>query len=94
MVDRGIYPKFLVFEHPDEEVQDVRVTYFHKHRLPDSPVVTNLHQHYAPPLDDFVFVLKPISDKHARVALAAYAESVKEEKPNLSNDIREVLDDF
>jgi hypothetical protein len=41
--------------------------------------------------ESFVFVLKPDSDHHARVALAAYAESVSLTKPRLGNDLRMVL---
>lgn len=45
-------------------------------------------------VDDFCFVLKPIKDKHARIAMAAYAESVKEEKPQLAKDLYEILGDY
>lgn len=37
------------------------------------------------------FVLRYDRDRHARVALAAYAESVRAENPELSNDLRAVL---
>ena len=38
------------------------------------------------------FVLRVDADRHARVALAAYAESVRAENPRLSCDLRMWLD--
>lgn len=39
-----------------------------------------------------VFVLAYATDPHARVALAAYAESCAEDYPELANDLRDQLD--
>jgi hypothetical protein len=48
---------------------------------------------YAEEVHDFIFPLKPDTDHHARVALAAYAASVAEEKPRLAQDLFQVLSD-
>ncbi len=45
-------------------------------------------------VQEFTFTLKPDADHHARVALAAYAKSVAQEKPRLHDDLMEVLGDF
>lgn len=45
-------------------------------------------------LDKFFFVLRPETDHHARVALAAYVQSCREEFPNLSADLDSVLQDI
>jgi len=39
------------------------------------------------PAEGVFFVLKPQSDIHARVAVMAYAESCKETKPKLAEDL-------
>lgn len=39
------------------------------------------------------FVLDPKHDRHARVALAAYAEAVRLDYPQLSDDLRAVVRD-
>ena len=41
------------------------------------------------PIDDNAqyFVLSPDTDRHARIALAAYAESVRMEDPQLSGEL-------
>lgn len=82
--DQGMYPKYVVFKYPhwDAEVIEARASTGYDGTVEWLELV-----------DDFFFVLKPISDKHARVALAAYAESVKDEKPQLAADIMEVLSD-
>lgn len=43
-------------------------------------------------VDGFVFVLRPDHDYHARVALAAYMESVRGFNPTLAEDIGGALD--
>lgn len=43
-------------------------------------------------IDDFVFVLRPDRDYHARVALAAYTESVSAYNKELAEDLRGVLE--
>ena len=43
-------------------------------------------------VDSFTFVLKPDTDHHARVALAAYAASVRPFKPRLAEDLLGVLE--
>lgn len=81
----GLYEKYRVFKEPEAEEHPVGViATWHDGRF-----------NYRGPLeeimDSFVFVLKPDTDHHARVALAAYAESVSREKPKLANDLRLVL---
>ncbi len=39
------------------------------------------------PIEGFAFVLKPEEDPHARWALAAYANSIRDENPRLAQDI-------
>lgn len=83
--DRGIYPKYVVFKHPKVEVKQFGGAY------------TEVGSHQAYPMEqvkDFVFVLKPLKDKAARVAMAAYAEEIFDEKPQLARDIWEILGDF
>lgn len=43
-------------------------------------------------LSSMVFVLRPDQDYHARVALAAYAESVRAYKPSLADDLHGALE--
>lgn len=43
---------------------------------------------------EFVFVLKPGTDQHARVALAAYAWSCRDDSPELFGDLLDILDDW
>jgi len=45
-------------------------------------------------VEDFVFVLKPLKDRAARLAMAVYAEAVRHEKPRLAAELNEILDDF
>lgn len=82
--DQGIYPKYVVFKHPKEETTGYQGVYMSRAGIPKHMDL----------VDDFCFVLKPIKDKHARIAMAAYAESIKDEKPQLARDIYEVLGDY
>lgn len=88
--DKGIYPKYVVFKHPgfEPEVLDAKAFADSAGEYSWSTFADLEH------VDDWVFVLKPISDPHARIALAAYAESCKAERPQLSQDIYEVLGDY
>lgn len=89
----GLYDKYRVYKEPHD---------VDEHPVPaDGPRYTT-NKTYAPgkPIEaymeevrEFVFVLKPDSDPHARVAMAAYAESVQGEKPMLAEDLRSVLRD-
>lgn len=83
--ERGIYPKYVVFKHPKVEVYKFGGAYS------TAPFETALPLEQ---VEDFVFVLKPLHDPAARVAMAAYAESIYEEKPQLAKDMWEVLGDF
>lgn len=88
--DQGIYPKYVVFKHPKQEVEHFQA----KAWIPQPGYENAWDIPTLELVDDFVFVLKPIKDKHARIAMAAYAESVKEEKPQLAKDLYEILGDF
>ena len=84
----GIYPKYLVFKHPDFIPSTVNARAFGP--ITDKSGESHWTEKLAP-VEDFVFVLKPDSDHHARVAIAAYAESVSLENPGLAKDLRDVL---
>jgi hypothetical protein len=79
--ERGIYPKYLVFKHPEEDFFDV-VAYALSQGLltPEVRIPLDL-------VEDFTFTLRPSKDYHARVALAAYAESVRHWNPKLAEDL-------
>ena len=80
----GLYAKYRVFKEPaDADTHPVDITIF----------TTSDHSSVLE-VESFVFVLKPDSDHHARVALAAYAQSVIIEKPELYNDLMDVLSDL
>jgi hypothetical protein len=88
-MDKGIYPKYVVFKHPDFEMADAFVTTRYDEGNETGVEVYDLEQ-----VKDFTFVLKPLKDRHARLALAVYAESVRSEKPRLAAELKEILDDF
>lgn len=89
----GLYYKYRVFREPDNvPTHPVLMTAYYKINYElggkEDPIG------YAEEVTDFIFPLKPDTDHHARVALAAYAASVAEEKPRLSKDLFEVLRDL
>lgn len=45
-------------------------------------------------LEGFYFVLRPDRDRAARVALAAYAAAVQDQKPQLSSDLWLLLEEY
>lgn len=90
-MEDGLYEKYRVFREPE-------LSYNHGHPVP------LFGPHFVPdetgdPIEleevqSFLFVLKPDSDPHARVALAAYAESVHNEKPHLAADLWATLNEM
>lgn len=96
----GLYEKYRVFREPTRDSQGKPVS---EHPVPIDPpvfrsaftdrggnefaIVTELEEI----TDEFVFVLKPSTDRHARTALAAYAWSVRDDKPILHADLVHVL---
>ena len=82
--DQGLYPKYVVFKHPKEDAVSFMGIYLSEAKIPK----------YMENVEDFTFVLKPLNDRHARLAMAVYAESVRKEKPRLAQEIKEMLDDF
>ena len=82
--DEGIYPKYVVFKHPDFVPEQV-IAHAYEQAM---GIGMNL-----PIVEEFVFVLKPGTDRHARVAIAAYAQSVMEEKPLLGEELMQIVAD-
>lgn len=75
--DDGLYEKYIVFKVADLTGEDGMT--LHTKDLGVEPI------------DGFVFVLRVDQDYHARVALAAYAESVYMYNPELAEDLRDAL---
>lgn len=84
----GIYPKYVVFKHPDF----IPDNYYAVGWQTSEPGESMRHERLEH-VEDFCFVLK-ISDPHARPALAAYAQSVRNERPRLSTELMELLGDL
>ena len=86
----GLYTKYRVFREPDVETQEghpVEVIAYCFVNGPDEG--TSIEE-----VDDgMLFVLRPANDRHAQVALAAYAESCRDEMPQLSADVLDMLGD-
>lgn len=83
----GLYSKYRVIREPENvEEHPVKMDFMYQ----DEDGATR----FAEEVDDFVFVLKPETDFHARVAIAAYAASVSREKPILARDLLEVMSGF
>ncbi len=87
----GLYFKYRVYREPQDALS---------HPTPMMVTYNSLEgvgagkSALAEEVPSFVFVLKPDSDHHARVALAAYAKSVALDKPRLHDDLMEILSDF
>lgn len=91
----GLYYKYRVFKEPDDvDTHPYPMTTYYA--LPMDRDVNRFEDpiRYAKEVTDFIFPLKPDTDHHARVALAAYAVSVSEEKPQLARDLFQVLRDM
>ena len=88
----GMYTKYRVFREPDIETSEGHpveiVAYYYL-----SPPVGNMGENLIEVDDGMLFVLRPVNDKHAQVALAAYAESCLQDMPKLSQDITDMLGD-
>lgn len=96
----GLYEKYRVFREPTRDSQGNGVP---EHPVPiDPPLWSSFFMNRAGEIvplleeleeitDEFLFVLKPKTDPHAQVALAAYAWSVKREKPLLHVDLLDIL---
>ena len=87
LVEDGLYEKYRVFKEPENAPQ---------HPV---PVVTSFYdfegaKQELEEVEGFIFPLKPDTDPHARVALAAYAWSIQSEKPFLSADLLGVLSEY
>lgn len=86
----GLYAKYRVFKEP-EDVDEHPVEVQAEWRvLNEDGWVRN--QGVLEEVSTFIFPLKPDTDRHARVALAAYAWSVKNEKPELHTDLMSMLE--
>lgn len=97
----GLYEKYRVFKEPEYddarnpvESHPVELTAFFS-----SPGIDLAGEEYdvmtqVEEVKSFVFVLKPDTDPHARVAISAYAWSIKDEKPHLFEDLMLVLGEW
>lgn len=88
-----LYEKYRVFREPDHgrlQHDKLDPVPFHAEFLTEEDGEYEVWE-YAEEVEGFFFVLRPESDHHARVALAAYMASCKEEFPNLSADLEMVL---
>ena len=89
---KGLYPKYIVYRWPDDPLDiepEIRAVYMADVQIgPEGPgeIWSEMEQ-----VKGFLFVLKPDTDQHARVALAAYAESVRPTDPTLASDLEMVL---
>lgn len=93
-----LYDKYRLFYEPTEDTPDghpvrVMANYFVRVDLP-SGYQDGAGEIWHPlqEVEGFYFVLRPESDEHARVALAAYAQSCQKDYPRLSEDLYDVLD--
>lgn len=85
--------KYVVYHHPpfpDDPTKDdwIKAYYFEGVDPEDQGEIWLDMQE----VSSFVFVLRPDRDVHARVALAAYIESAKQDYPRLSEELRHVLE--
>lgn len=92
--DDGVYIKYRVFREPEgegiEHPVEVDAQYLYK-KYDEGTGVTEMWHQELEEVTEFVFPLKPDTDHHARVALAAYAASVRVEKPSLASDLEDLL---
>ena len=88
----GLYPKYIVYRWPEQaasEEPDIQASYLADFTVgPDGMGEVWLEMEQP---SGFLFVLKPDTDQHARVALAAYTESVRPSDPQLAADLDLVL---
>lgn len=96
----GLYEKYRVFKEPTRDSQGNEPA---EHPVSLDPPLWRTSipedEHFVileelGEVQSFTFVLKPDNDPHARVAIAAYAWSVKDEKPALFRDLMEVLSEW
>jgi len=80
---------FPMYEHPQEDDFDP-----HKYTIMANIEGDLLGERMRKEVPWWGFVLKPDTDIHARVALAAYAESIRPHRPNLAAELDQVLSDF
>ena len=91
-MNKGLYPKYIVYRWPSDALNDepeINASYLADFNVgPEGPGEVWLALEEP---KGFLFVLKPDSDHHVRVALAAYAESVRPEDLKLAEDLDMVL---
>lgn len=83
----GLTDKYHVFRTPSSIDHGSQVRASYSGVMNGLAISGPLHE-----IRSFTFVLKPGSDHHARVALAAYAESCSVTKPQLARELKEMLD--
>lgn len=87
------YDKYRVFREPDHDRlqhDKLNPVPFHAEFMAEETSEYEVWED-AQEIEGFFFVLRPEKDHHARVALAAYIASCKEELPNLSADLEILL---
>lgn len=80
-----LYTKYRVFREPDN-VSTHPVPMIAQYYEKDQRGTT-----VAQEVEEFVFVLKPDTDPAARIALLTYAASVAMTKPQLANDLHNII---
>ena len=87
----GLYPKYIVYRWPDlgADEPEIMASYLADFQVGVEGMGEVWLEMEQP--KGFLFVLKPDTDQHARVALAAYAESVRPSDPRLAEDLDLVL---
>lgn len=81
--------QFPLYEHPQEDEFDP-----HKYTVMANVEGDLFGERQRKEVEWWYFVLKPDTDPHARVALAAYAESIRPHRPNLAIELDQVLSDY
>ncbi len=88
---KGLYPKYVVFKHPEYEAAAFEA--YAVVGFTDRGGKLAYNSRTIDQVEDFYFVLKPGSDRHARVAMAAYAQSVMEDDPLLGEELMQIIND-
>ncbi len=81
---QGYYDKYVVFRHPQTHFEHATA---HTGDLDTPNNTLDLEK-----VEGTIFVLKLDTDHHARVAAAAYAWSCRSDDPQLSQDLRDLLE--
>lgn len=87
--DDGLVDKYHVFKSPSGvDISRAYASYAGQSYIGGGEISGTMRE-----VESFVFVLKPNHDHHARVAIAAYAASCSVEKPVLSQQLLQMVED-